>query len=192
MIISTGIIIAFFTFILLCLLSGVVVVFYLIGKRSVRNDPNKALILIKNGLNIKQAKGKLHETAKKGLVYSYDKDKFVIVPKQYHEVFVNCKRLLFIGQIGQLIASPFDNDVPITDEEATNLIYEMCSTHIGADGMRALKGKSTANIIIIAIIAFAIGMVVVLVFNQMQSSRQTVTTQQQQQQPSQTIIQEKK
>lgn len=189
MIINIGIVIAFFTFILLVLLSSLMITIYFLGKRSVKNDPNKALILVKNGLNVYPIKGNQTEITKKGVCYRYKKDKFVFMPKQYSEVFLNCRRLIFLSRIGQLIASPFANDIPLTEEENSNLIYEMCSTHIGADAMKALKGKGNAGIILIAIIAFVIGMSIVVIFNQVSASRQQLQQSQQSQQ-SPTIIKE--
>lgn len=44
-------------------------------------------------------------------------------------------------------------------DEREALIYEMCTSHIGADGMRALKGKSASNIIIVGIISLIVGAV---------------------------------
>lgn len=170
---------------------------YLHGRKSVRDDPNKGLIFIKTGKSIAYPlKAKLSEIGKKGSSYIYKctyGGSVVMLPKSYGEYYYHNKRMIFITHLGQLIASPFDTDIPLTEEESKSLIYELCSSHIGADGIRALKGKQSA-IILIAIIAFAVGVVAMFGFNQFQTTmqnRQNTETQQQIQVPNQIPVEVK-
>ena len=70
------------------------------------------------------------------------------MPKKYEENYYNNKRLIFLSKIGQLVSSPFQNDIDLAPSEREDLIYELIESHIGSDGMRALKGKSSINIIL--------------------------------------------
>ena len=177
------------------LFGGLIFVIYLLGKRSIKNNPNKALIFIKNGNNVeKPLKGCFHEESKEGVSYKYGNGKTILIPISYGEVYCMNKRMVFINHIGQLIALPFDKDTHIGSIKSANLIYEICASHVGADGMRALKGKSTASIILVALVAFALGAVIVFVttqFMDMQQTKQPTTNVTEQQRPTQTPIEVK-
>ena len=168
----------------LTLLIGSYVLAYTIARKRVKNDSSKATILVKNGLETEAKKGQLSGIGKRGTKYFYGGKKVLFVPSSYQEVYHKNRRLLFIQRFGQLIASPFDNDIPLSDSEKEDLIYELTSGHIGADGLRAIKGKSSANVILIAIIAFIIGAVMVygVVSYQDVIAKQQIQQQTQQQQ----------
>lgn len=176
------------------LFGGLVFITFLIGRHTIKNNPKYAIILLKNGNNIDDVfKGKLYEESKKGCIYSYNNDNLVFIPSQYNEVYLKNKRLLFVSNTRDLIALPFDRDTPVTTEEATNIIYELCSGHIGADGIRTVKSKKNNNVIFIALVSFIIGAVIVFGITQFQAYNQTKqsTPITQQAKPAQTPIEVK-
>ena len=162
----------------------------LIGRKSINDNPNKAIILIKTGLHTGIAKGILKDTTKRGVNYKYN-NKVIFVPSSYQELFCANKRILFVSGMGQLIASPFGKDVELADTEKEDLIYELIESHIGADGMRALRGKQSMSIIMVALIAFAIGAIgvygVIQFQNTIAQKQPAPVTQTQTQQPKQVM-----
>ena len=156
-------------FFALLFIAGTILITFFLGRFSVKDKPNEAAIFVKTGLHIqKPVKGKLQHTGKNGISFIYSKNKIVFVPSTYKENYYHNRRIIFVNHKGQLIASPIIGDVAFSDTEKEDLIYEMCSTHIGADGMKALKGKSTPQVIIIALVAFVIGVAAILGFNAFQ------------------------
>lgn len=164
------------------LFGGVLLVTFLIGKETTKENPNKALVLVKTGSHINRTfKAKIKTQANKGRCFAYD-NKFVLLPSTYEEIYFKNKRLIFINRAGQLIASPFANDVLQTDTEKEDLIYAVIESHIGSDSIKALHGKQTVNIIVVAVIAFAIGILAIYGFNyakEYMAQQQTAPTQQQ-------------
>lgn len=171
-------------------LAGIIFIIYYLGRLSVRNNPQKAIVLCKNGLSVSTKKATLHEKTSEGYSYKVNGvSEFLLVPQRYQEVYYRGKRILFTGKTGQLISSPYDKDISLSKEESNNLIYELCASHIGADGMRALQGKKPMQTIIVAIVAFAIGAIAVFGithFQQLQATKQI-----QQSQPTQPTQQNK-
>lgn len=162
-----------YTFALICLWSivalliiAVLVYVYFLGRFSIKDDNTKAIIFVKTGRHIsKPIKARLFgKPINKGSCYVYDSGK-IFVPSRYGENYYKGKRILFLSRLGQLIASPFDNDPELSIDEKDELIYEFVSSHIGADAMRALKGKSMGGIMMIAVVAFIIGIIVVVGWN---------------------------
>ncbi len=148
---------------------GLVFIIFLIGKKSVKDNSLKGAVFIKTGLHISSpVKAERSTTTGKGSGFMYGKGKIVIVPKSYGEHYFCNRIMIIINQAGQLIASPFNEDKELSPDEKNDLIYEICASHVGSDGMRALKGKSQANILIIAIIAFIVGVSSVIGFNAFQ------------------------
>lgn len=176
------------------LFGGLLFVTFILGRSTKKNNPNKAYIFIKNGLNVeKPLKGQLHEIVKTGISYKYGENKTIIVPKKYGEAYYCNRRMLLINHIGQLIALPFKGDNELTDDEKVNLIYAICESHVGSDGMKALKGKSQVNIIVVAVISVIIGAILcfgIIQFQKNMATNQT-TTQQQMQKPAQSPIEVK-
>ena len=179
--------------IVICAFGGVFVLAsllfaYIYGRHTIKDNPTEALIFVKTGLHINRPiKAKISEKNNKGYSFMY-KDKVVF----YDEIYYKQKRMFFINRVGQLIATPFNQDVELANDEKESLIYELCSSHIGADGMRALKGKNTVNIVIVAFVAFIIGVIAVFGWNYIQSSlvvSPNTTQQSKPTQPSQTPIQ---
>lgn len=169
-------------------LAGILLIVYLFGRRSVKDNPNLASIFLKTGLHIgKPIKGKLSDKTAKGFKYSYKlnrAEKIVLVPASYKEHYYCNRRSIYINRLGQLVASPFFDDVSLDETEKEDLIYELITSHIGRDGMKALKGKqSPASIVVIAIIAFVIGVVAVFGYQYMQSAMQPKPQQTQQNLP---------
>ncbi len=155
-------------FFAIAITAGLLVAIFFIGRSTVKNDIRKAKIMVSIGEESPVYKGILTDVSKRGCVYSYNqggKDKKIFVSYKHEVRFNNHKRLLFLNSIGQLIASPFNDDVVLSDDEKNDLIYELVSSHIGADGVRALKGKSLPNVILIGIIAFILGIIVVFGYN---------------------------
>lgn len=140
----------------LLLISSIFLFVFLMGKRSVRNNPEKGLVFAKVGLHLEPPiKARLAQSSKKGRLYFYA-NKQIMIPSEYKEVYYKGKLVIFVNKIGQLVASPFDDDVKIDEAEKESLIYDLVSSKIGSQSIQALQGKS-ANIIIVAIIAFLIG-----------------------------------
>lgn len=178
-----------FWFIIALIVVGLFIIVFFWGRRTIKDNPDKALILILTGKHIDNVfKGELHVRNNKGISFKYNTNKFIFVPNKYEEIYHRNRRLLHLNKAGQLIASPFANEIEISTDEKSTLIYELCASHIGADGMKALKGMASfkLSIIIIAIIAFIIGGIAVYGYNQYQI-RQT----QQQIQPAQPTQQQK-
>lgn len=160
---------------LIVLFFGTLLTVYLLGKRSIKDNPKNGRIFVKTGSSVNNPKkAKFVEACVSGSLYRYG-NKFVMIPATYSEIFYNNCRMIFVEHIGQLIASPFDKDVSLSNTESESLIYELCASHIGADGMRALKGNKTTNLILIAIIAFGLGAILAYGITQYM----TVTAQQQ-------------
>ena len=157
------------SFIVLLLLATFLIIF-LLGRHSIRDNPNKALVYVKTGKHIsKPLNGKIDgKPTNKGSKYTYGKN-IVFVPARYGDYFHRSKRMLFVSHLGQLVASPFSDDIELSGDEKNELIYGLVESHIGADAMRAIKGKSTINILIVAIIAFAIGAIIVFGVTQYQA-----------------------
>lgn len=132
---------------------------YHLGKGKVKNNPNEAIVFVKNGVEIVPYKGKLALTSKSGCRFSYLKEKFVLVPNNYTVEYCKNKRAIWIGKIGQLISSPFDSSEQLSDTERENLIYELTESQIGSEAVRAIKGNKGSSILMIIII----GVIVVTV-----------------------------
>lgn len=146
---------------------GILLSLFLFGRSTVKNNPNKAIVLVKNGNETKAYKGKLSEKpSNKGSRYTYD-NRTVLVPASYGEVYHKNKRLIFINRLGQLIASPLENDIELSPDERDLLIYELVESNIGANIVHAIKGGKTMNVIIIGVIAFIIGILAVIGYNYM-------------------------
>jgi len=170
-----GLIIAFFT---LAFVGAFAIGIYFLGKHSAKDNPQKGVVFIKTGNHISGIKAKLIRKTSKGSSYLYGKNSAVIVPKKYHDIYFKNMRMIFVKHINQLISSPFDDDEPLIDSEKADLIYDVVSSQIGYDAVKAVKGKSQFNIILVAIIAFIIGVVVVIGFNSFQDTmRQKQVTQ---------------
>lgn len=170
-------------FIILLIVAGIILVTFLFGRRSIRDKPNEAVVFVKTGLHIqKPFKAKLSITSNKGQAFVYGNNKITFNPIKYKEHYFCERRMIFITHAGQLVASPFSDDIALSETEKEDLIYEMCASHVGADGMRALKGKSTTSILIIALVAFVIGIAAVIGFNafQGQMAKQQAPSSQQQ------------
>lgn len=168
---------------LLLLIAGIILTVFLLGQRSVKDKPNEAAVFVKTGIHIsKPFKAKLFSSGNTGLGFFYGEKKIVFEPAKYKEHYYHNRRAIFVNHAGQLVASPFTDDVTLSDPEKEDLIYELCSGKIGADGHRAMRGKGMPNSIIIAVVAFVIGIAVVLGFNAFQeqmAKRQTNVPQQQ-------------
>lgn len=161
---------------------ALLIITYILGRKSIKDNIANGAVFVLTGHSIaKPVKAKLTEATKLGCSYTY-KDKAVFVPYDYREDFYCNHRAIFVNHIGQLIASPFYDDIELSTDEKDNLIYELVTGHIGADGMRALQGKIKVNYIIIGIIIVAIVAMAMFGYNYYQSSskqQQAQTTQQQ-------------
>ena len=190
MTLQTLLLILIWSFVAVCFIALIFIV-YFIGRRSIKDNPDKALVFVKNGNHVsKPFTANLSEKGRSGHSFLY-KNKVVMIPASYGEVFHNNKRMLFINNLGQIVTSPFAGDTPLSDDERDGLIYELCAGHVGADGMRALKGVKSMNVIIIAIVAFFVGALLVFGITQYQTNMGQNTPQQQQQQQQQRPIEVK-
>jgi hypothetical protein len=140
---------------------------FLLGRKTVKNNIKNAIVLVKLGNDLQGFKGKLHgNPSKLGYRYNYNDNKnIVLVPKKYKELYHKNRRMIFLNGIGELVSVPFDDKEKLSDKERNELIYELLESHIGSDIVRAMNGKTTMNIWIIAVIAFIVGVVLVFGFN---------------------------
>lgn len=144
---------------------ALIILVYVYGRISVKDNQNEAFVFVKTGLHMNPPrKAKLVEKIGKGTSFIY-KGKVIIIPRSYSEVYYKQRRVVFINATGRIIPCPFDTDTIPVKEDMESLIYELTASHIGADGMRALKGKGTPQIILVAVIAFILGAVGVIGFN---------------------------
>lgn len=170
MIVSMSIIITILVILGIVWVGAAFFIIFRIGKFTVKNNPDRALIYIKNGLNIdKVFKGKMHQETNEGYSYAYNNGNIIIVPKSYKEVYFKNNRMIFASEIGQIIATPFENDITLDEKEKASLIYAICSSHVGSDGIKALRGRpAKLSIIMVAVIAFIVGAVATVGFNKFQ------------------------
>lgn len=155
------------------LVIGLFVAVFFLGRSSIKkNDENSALVLVKVGHEIKAYKGKLFGVCKSGIGFIYNRS-IAIVPFKFKRIFHKNRLLIFMNNQEQVISSPFDNDEKLTDEEKKGLIYELFESHLGADAIRALKGKGQGllTIIIVGIVAFALGAILVYGVINLQSKK---------------------
>lgn len=146
--------------------AGLFIATWFISKNRVKNKPENAVILKKNGQEIIAYKGIMDGLpSKKCIKYKYNKDRFVLVPNEYTIEYIKNRRLIFIGRDGQVISQPFEKTQSLTASEREKLIYEFIESKIGGDAIREIKGKSTVNVIMIAVIGFAVGVACVFIFN---------------------------
>jgi len=189
MTINLLVLILLWTFIIVCL-AGLLIIVFVIGKSSVKDNPGEAWVFVKTGTHInKPLKARLSEKGSKGQSFIYN-NKIVMTPRTYKELYHRGKRIIFINRAGQIVASPFNDDVTLDDTEKGNLIYEMCASHVGADGMRALKGNQTMNVIIVAVISLIVGAIAtygVISFMDLQKQKANVANTQTQGQAGQEI-----
>lgn len=160
------------------LLIASLILAFVYGKHTIRDNPEKGIVFVKTGSHIsKPIAATLTEMTSKGNSYKYNKS-VVMLPTTYGEYYHRQKRLIFVSHNGQLIASPFGKDVLLSKSESESLIYELCASHVGSDGMRALKGHKTGNVLIIATVAFLIGVAAMFAFYNFQAvnQNQQVTT----------------
>lgn len=131
---------------------------YMFGRKSARNNPTKATIIQLVGHEALAYRGVQYgEPTKNGTIFQYGKGKFITWPKSYKNIYHKSKLMIFVNHRNQLVASPFDKDVELSSDEKNDLIYELVAGHIGADGMRALRGHSGGNMILIGIVCLIVG-----------------------------------
>lgn len=159
---------------------GFIIIAYFWGQSSIRDNPNKAKILVKAGHRLAASyKGQLTEKNDVGCTYKYNGNEKVMIPHVYGEDYDNKgKRLIFISGVGQIIASPFDKNVKLNDTEKANLIYSLIESNIGGQIVRAMQGTKTMNVIIWAVVAFVVGIVLMFGFNYWQNSQAKATVNQ--------------
>jgi len=184
----TLILIFLWTILVLFTIAAFILTFFY-GRSTIKDNPKKALIFIKTGKHIsKPIKGTLAgKPNQTGCRFNYS-NKTIFVSNKYGDYYYNNKRMLFLNHFGQLVAMPFSEDISLTNDEKAELIYELCASHIGADSMKALKGKQSFNVIIIGVVAFILGVIAVFGYNYISDAiaQQQVTQQpakQQQRQP---------
>lgn len=168
----------------LVLLAGFLFVVFLFGRLSVKNDPRKALVYIISGSQMSRPKaGKMAgNPTKLGCKYIYGNNT-VFVPASYREYYYQGKRIIYLTRLGQLIATPFSAKETLSDDEKNELIYELVSSHIGADSMRALQGKFNLNIVMIIVIVIIVSLLAAFGYNYMKGTMvaNQVSTQEQKQ-----------
>lgn len=147
---------------------------YFIGKKRVRDNPNKAYIFVKRGNHIGTPfKGEIAgKPSRNGTRYKYN-NTTVLVPSTYGEIYHKTRRMIIVNYIGQIIASPFTDDKPLSKLERENLIYEFTESHIGSDAIKALKGNKAFGMFIIIVVAFIIGLIAIVGYNYMKSTMGT-------------------
>lgn len=142
------------------LASAVVIFAYITGKASVKNQPDKALVLLNTGNNTRTFKADYIVESNRGYLYRFGK-RLVAVPKQYKEVYHKGRRLIFMNRANQIVSSPFDDDSSLSEVEKASLIYELVECDIGSESVRAMRGKQTPKLLLIAAICIAVGAIAV-------------------------------
>lgn len=161
--------IIFWVFVSIFLIVLLVIV-YFYGKRSTRNNPDSAWVFIKTGLNLsKPIKAKKDVTTNKGTMFIY-KGGVIAIPTTYKEYYLVGRRVIFVNHKGQLIATPLIDDVELSSSEKEDLIYELVTSKIGEEGIKAVRGTNKTNIIIVAVIAFIVGIIAVVGYMAIQNS----------------------
>lgn len=179
------IILVFFS---VALFTGLLLIVFLIGRNSVKDNLGKALIFITTGQRLhKPIKGKVLETEKEGSLIQYGKN-IVALPRQYKEIFYKGRMIVFVTKIGQVIASPFDDDKALTPSQKERLLYEVIESHLTALAVKAIKGRvSKSGAFIIALIAFFVGVLFALggnaINDNIQKQKQAQIEAQQQEKP---------
>jgi len=123
------------------------------------NDFKKALIFVEN---IPQPyKATMLYTSSRGTLYLYHKGKnSIFVPSAYRVTFHHYRRMLYLDRSDTLVAIPFGTDTKPSDTAKNELIQELVTSHIGAEAIHAIKGKSgvgMAIIVVALIVAVASG-----------------------------------
>lgn len=149
----------------LALFIAVFILTFIAGKLSVKNNPTKALVLLDTGNNARSFKADIVIDGNRGTLYRWGK-RLAVLPKSYREIYYKGRRLIFLNRANQVIATPFDRDIELDSTERSELLYELVSSDIGAEGIRAIQSaKATPKILIIIVIAFIVGAVAVLGYN---------------------------
>lgn len=184
--IRTLAIILFSAFGVLLLIASFVVT-YIIAKRRVKNDPNNAVIVIKNGHEGEPFKANLVNIVSRGFRYRYKYKKrifHVILPRKYDPFYIRNRLWIFVDNVGDVVSSPFNGKNVLTEDEKSELILEILQSHIAADAVRSIKGGNGVNVILIGIVIAAIVILGLFGFNYYQNSLSAnQPTQQQTQQP---------
>lgn len=145
---------------------AILVLVFIYGKVTVKDNPYKARIFIKTGNQVTSVNGTAKEVTAKGIRFQYRhggiKIKNVLVPMKYGQdiikgVLNSGKRLIFVDKVGRLIASPFDKDVELAPEERSNLIYEILESNVGEAVVREIKSKKQSIGLFAVIIALFLG-----------------------------------
>lgn len=167
---------------------------YNLGKASTDDNPKNALIFRLNGNHLeKPRKATYHSETPNAIRYNYNSDEFVIVPKRIkadnklgtkaekiRDIFYRGKKIIFLNNIGGLIANDFETGQQVNDSEMLTILKEVFKADIGGGAVRAVKSsKQVMFNIILVIIALCIGIIgtygVISYQNQLKPQAQTPT-----------------
>lgn len=159
------IIIAIGIFIFLTIVVVICIFIYAAGKRSVKDTDERAYIHIdKDGHIRRPIVGIRAQTTQKGIAYIYNidnKKSIVIIPASYEVRHYLGKRDIYIGREGQLIASPFNSDIQLSNLEKDDLFHSIFKSKMLVEAVKHISGKGSNKSIIVVIIIIAAIVVVV-------------------------------
>lgn len=136
---------------------GLLILTYTLGKHSVRDTDEKAIIHIdKDGHVRRPIIGKRVQTTEKALAYVYQIDghpKLILVPNTYtHRRHYLGKLDLYLNKEGQLISSPFDGDTELSSKEKDDLFHSIFRSKMLVEAVKHISGKSVNKSVVLFII----------------------------------------
>lgn len=154
--------------------------FYFLGKSAQRENINRCSIDIDCGSQVVTRKGKCIHTSVEGKKYQYRYNGAIheiLVPDTYKPRYRQARRLLAMNSSGSLVALPFEQSEKLSKSEREDLIKEITMSQLLAQAVKAMRGKITSSILIIAvIIALLIGIAGTYMFVKNQQKNQTTKT----------------
>jgi hypothetical protein len=134
-------------------------IYLIIQKSMEEKNPDKCYIFpyVEHTLN-KPIKGSKAEKTDNGIRYKY-KRKLIDVPITYPIIWFKKRRIFFIDINNDLITR-FDNPLrgfKLTSGDKDDLQFELGTSNLITQAIRAFKGKNDAMLMIIAIIIFIVG-----------------------------------
>lgn len=150
---------------------------YIVGRNSIKDNPDKAYIFTLHGKRLSRPKrGNLIEENKDGFMFKYGK-RITMIPRKYMEIFHRGRRAVFLAEKGAIIGSPLVNENRLTPSEREFLLYSLIDSYLTGNAIKEIKGKaSKVSLTIIAVIAFFFGAIVTYGFISFQKAQAPTTS----------------
>lgn len=136
-----------------------------------------AWIFVERGGHTNVFKGRLATENSQSVMYTYSKNKSIVIPHVYGFCYYKHRRRIELSADGKLAYK--NEDVP-TQPEYDKIIKSLTLNHIGADIINAMSGKQLGLmfIIIVVVVALAIGAFGMNFYNNSKHQNSVQTTQQ--------------